>query len=1090
MPSLESQKTIESLTPEIIGQELCTGGLVDSPKRLHLEFIRRNPERQDYLRRASVHVFVDGIPNLHLTIGHNLSNVRDRSQAFADACPEIACRPVFWHQADGWDYLGFEHFDGRNLDSLSISGRLTAQEAVSHCGRIVAALERTIQQSSIGAAAQEIEAFFARVLSLPVFGGFDRAFLQEIVFPFIRDRALTGPCRTRWTNGDLVARNVLADPQGNVRLVDYEFAARTHFFAEDWWRWRSFSQLPPEALDLPALRSALPAGNWLEAFFILRQLCLAYETNCTHLVVVDSRAGFDRLIALAAAENSGFRSSVFLRPFADAMTTFVGTSPAKRAAREIITARISWSIDGKPAEEHTESLDYPAAQDTSLHFVMRSSQGRLQCRLIASNSAGLLKISSICIRTAESRTPPLLLTEGGGWDRIQLADSALRLVDTPELNLLVLNEEACLQLPECELGTTPCDVLCEIRLRFAPDLTALPNYLRTPFTTRFGSPTPSAGAIPTRTHLEHDDKCSEDHPTTSFPDGSLVSPNPGIVVSSLFFFREDLADEFIGTLVPQLAHAAANTGLPVRLVLTLNFPFTPSVWQKVIVQVATLGGEGVTCELVERGYNLGFGASHNFVFNRFPSDVFIALNNDVFCEQNDWLTAMAQRLGPHGDADLVGPVENSFVLRASDACGWRAPDPKNADFLTGSLLGVRSSTARRLGLFAEQYRFCYFEDSDLGLRYRQAGAKTESIPVPHRHIQSASAGVIPRHVISNLMDINRCIFFAKWSGYLTRRNFTRRCGADLRALAAAGCVDALPALLALTRDHPATKIEIYLPDDAPQELFWHPNWSILPNQAEMTPADFDRIWVASPSTAQDHLPAPLVHARSVGTGFPESDVVAYFNQTVKRLIRECPEQPAESRLALIVATLPPPRRQGLVPHAEFFLPTAQYLRSRGYSVIWAVTDGQQVVDDPGKKRVINGWADWLSNLQAASLIVTPAGIPLTLAQFLGRPTFAVCGAVLPDRAIWAWTTTGSYTVEKLSCLGCCHLWGRMDRGYCMRLDEACIHPSGATLFAKHLGDFLEKNHQPDSAAMIASQRAQMTSYLPAPELELNRWTDD
>jgi len=572
---------------------------------------------------------------------------------------------------------------------------------------------------------------------------------------------------------------------------------------------------------------------------------------------------------------------------------------------------------------------------------------------------------------------------------------------------------------------------------------------------------------------------------------SQTFPPAGVVVSSLFFFREDLAEEFIQTLLPQLAHAAANTGLPVQLVLTLNFPFTPSVWQHVTAQAAAYLAEGVKCELVERGYNLGFGAAHNHIFHRFPSDVFVALNNDVFCERNDWLTEMTQRLGPHGDADLVGPDENRFVLRPSDACGGPAFDPQNMDFLTGSLIGVRSSTARRLGLFAEEYRFCYFEDSDLGLRYRQAGARIGSIPVPHRHLQSASAGLIPRHVISNLMDINRSVFFAKWSGYLARRSFTGRCGADLRALTAARCLDALPALLELTRDHPAARLEINLPDDAPREFFWHPNWCVLPSQTEMTPADYDRVWVAGAPMPQDDLPPPLVHARSLGSGYPETEVAAYLDHTAERLAPQCPELPEENPRALIVAPSAPPKQQGLIPPAEFFLPAAEHLRAQGYSVAWAVTDGQPAVDNLGVKLVLNGWADWLTALHAASLVVAPAGTPLTLAQYLGRRAFALCGAVLPDRAIWAWTTTGAFTDENLPCLGCCHLWGRLDRSFCLRRDEACIHPDLGVKFARQLDDFLAQDRQPHAASLIASQRARMTSYRASPDhLDLSRWKDD
>jgi len=301
---------------KVICDELYRLNVVDSPTGLHLEPIQGNPKRRDYLSKASFRVLVGERTVYHLTVGHNLTPLWERTQAFASACPEITCRPLFCHRSKERDYLGIEFFDGQNLDSLVLVGQLTPAEALKHGVKVLGALERTFQVSRAEAAAQEIDALFTQVRALPIFAEFDRDFLQRVVFPFVRAGALAGPFRTRWTNGDFIPRNVLVDQEGKTRLVDYEFAGSTHFFAEDAWRWRTFSTLPPEARVLPGLGNGAMQEPWIEAIFLLRQLVLAHEIKRADQAAVDSRSFIDRLVSLVTGAYSGFRASAFLRSLA------------------------------------------------------------------------------------------------------------------------------------------------------------------------------------------------------------------------------------------------------------------------------------------------------------------------------------------------------------------------------------------------------------------------------------------------------------------------------------------------------------------------------------------------------------------------------------------------------------------------------------------------------------------------------------------------------------------------------------------------------------------------------------------------------
>jgi hypothetical protein len=329
-------------------------GIVDAVSAPRLEPIPRNPERRDYLKRASFRVFSGGRVVCHLTVGKNLADLQTRTRAFAEACAEIACRPLFWHQSEGWDYLGVELFEGQDIEALVRDGRLKPADAIAHVAKVISALERTLLPSAAEAAAQEMEQFFSWVCASPVFSGLDQQFLHSVIFPFIRSGALSGPQHTRWTNGDLIALNVLVDPRGGLRLVDYEFASRTHFYAEDWWRWRSLSKLPPEALDLPGSHMA-STEPWLEAYSILRHAVLVHEINGVAVALSGLRPQIDRLVALAAAAHAGFRASVFLQPLAlRSSNTSAGPQAGQEGlhAIEAIIARQQRQLQSMTARLH------------------------------------------------------------------------------------------------------------------------------------------------------------------------------------------------------------------------------------------------------------------------------------------------------------------------------------------------------------------------------------------------------------------------------------------------------------------------------------------------------------------------------------------------------------------------------------------------------------------------------------------------------------------------------------------------------------------------------------------------------------------
>src|SRR5664280_1743781 len=110
--------------------------------------------------------------------------------------------------------------------------------------------------------------------------------------------------------------------------------------------------------------------------------------------------------------------------------------------------------------------------------MLRSVHGPLRLRIDPAEAPGILNIKGIRVRRHKSSKPLIALDETTGWEAVRMGNNLLRLGDSPALNLLSLNGDPHFFLPVLAIGDSPCDLVCEVWLRFSPDLTTLPDLLR------------------------------------------------------------------------------------------------------------------------------------------------------------------------------------------------------------------------------------------------------------------------------------------------------------------------------------------------------------------------------------------------------------------------------------------------------------------------------------------------------------------------------------------------------------------------------------------------------------------------------------
>ena len=175
--------------------------------------------------------------------------------------------------------------------------------------------------------------------------------------------------------------------------------------------------------------------------------------------------------------------------------------------------------------------------------------------------------------------------------------------------------------------------------------------------------------------------------------------------------------------------------------------------------------------------NLGFGKALNLAIAEHRGDPVLLLNNDIECEPG-FIAAMCGALAPEIEMvagvltdrddpaviDSAGVVADRRTLMAFDYLhgepvdsARQAPPPLAP---TGGAALYRLETFESAGGFDEMI-FAYYEDLDLGLRLRVAGARCALAPearAAHLHSATLGSGTASKYALTG------------WSrGYLARR---------------------------------------------------------------------------------------------------------------------------------------------------------------------------------------------------------------------------------------------------------------------------------------------------------------------------------
>ena len=193
--------------------------------------------------------------------------------------------------------------------------------------------------------------------------------------------------------------------------------------------------------------------------------------------------------------------------------------------------------------------------------------------------------------------------------------------------------------------------------------------------------------------------------------------------------------------------------------------------------------------VVRNHHNLRFLKNCNHAAKHAKGKYILFLNNDTQVQEN-WLSSLVElierdeKIGMVGSKMLYpdGRLQEAGGIVWKDASAWNyghLQDPglpeynyvKEADYISGAAIMIRSDLWKKLGGFDENFAPAYYEDTDLAFQVRQAGYKVmyqpKSVII---HFEGVSNGTDVSAGQKAYQVENQKKFYEKWRAVLEKEN--------------------------------------------------------------------------------------------------------------------------------------------------------------------------------------------------------------------------------------------------------------------------------------------------------------------------------
>lgn len=398
--------------------------------------------------------------------------------------------------------------------------------------------------------------------------------------------------------------------------------------------------------------------------------------------------------------------------------------------------------------------------------------------------------------------------------------------------------------------------------------------------------------------------------------------------------------------------------------------------------------------------NDGFGKRHNQAFEYSKlhgnSKYFIVLNNDVeVCE--GWLEAMEKEFN-NPKVALVG-IKNTCCSLDSEGNGIFS---ENIEYAEASCLMVKREYVDIL--FSEEFKFAYYEDSDLSLRMRERGYEIRLVNIPVIHYRAKTAEIV-KEDLEGYKIRNKIIFKNKWQNYLKKRNFEKNILIK-RNEAIGDVLLTTPIVKSLKKKYPHSNI--YIKTNHPEVFTGNPN--VLSASTNEPKLSFDYVYDLDLSYERD----PNKHIIQVYSDIcgvkPEWSIDIYSEQ--KYNINE------EKKYIVIHAGTT--AWQGRNLDIQKFNSVAKELKKMGYKIIIIGNSPNTNIECDYDFRNKTTFYQLSYIIRRAKLFIGIDSMPMHIAQAFKIPLVAVFGCILPEYRLLPDKRFVGLIAKDVGCIGCHH----------------------------------------------------------------------
>lgn len=435
------------------------------------------------------------------------------------------------------------------------------------------------------------------------------------------------------------------------------------------------------------------------------------------------------------------------------------------------------------------------------------------------------------------------------------------------------------------------------------------------------------------------------------------------------------------------------------------------------------------------GENLGFIRGHNEALKIARGTYFIALNNDLIFKDKDWMYKLLKPLEDDPNIKLVGLTKSPSILHANGNGGFG----KNLEYIDGACIAGRTEDFINYGLFSEDLKMFYFEDSDISLRYRQMGFSIHTVEIDHVHQRSTTANSISQIKRMEVLEENRVVFQKKWGTYLRNRMFTNNILVKMNSHGGGDIICMTPILEALRREHPRANIE--LETNWPEIFYNNPYVSSVHVMRKKYNISYDRQINLNLNYASYKS---IIDESAIQTGiYVENKIPQLFltNEEINLGINTVNELKTETGSQTVVACALQMERskwQGRNWPQEHAAGLIRLLQDNGIVVIELgkgfESTGEAALD------LVDGTniRELFSIISAVDGFVGIDSMPFHIAQAFKIPSFIIFGATEPISRVVDFTHTYIIRNEGLPCLHCYQKKGISTYNHCLLGREACM----------------------------------------------------